>query len=628
MFFSKVFALLRDLFVLFKKHGFVRGFRRFLGLPKRVTLVGRDYVIEPLGILHLAGVARDLGCEVDVVLIKDGNFDTLYDHVAAWKPDIVAFTIWTGYHVQAFRACDRVLEMGAQVVIGGPHSTYFADECVKHSTWTCKGEGFKNFQLILEEKLEPGLYFDKERTPHFPHPNRALVYRRAPHLGASPIKSMFCSVGCPFRCSYCYAPAQNLMYGGFKLVVRPVDDLIREAIEIRDQYPARLIYMQDDVFGYRIDWLKEFTQRWKKEVGVPWHCQIRLELTNDERRLDLFREGGCTGITLAIESGNDFLRHYVLERQMSEELVLEGCRRITDRGMTLRTEQILSVPFSSLETDLATLDLNNRINPEMAWTSILASYGGTFMGTLSANFGFYNGNNDDLSETFFSRSVLRHCRGGPASVEGLVRSRHIEHVKDDNPLKRMKVRMVDDLHGDIHLTVTEAQILAERIGTIEYLTPGENEEYADRIVMLQRLFNWFSKVPNARSLADSYLHLPKADRSWKMLGILTSAHLARTGRGEHLKHWVAGLATEMGYNSPSELPSPIAENPWYFTFIPSGGEFARKLLSEGVWNGTSSSAQFDKIGDATRRWLFMRSLYKIEPATEPIASSRNLIQVA
>ena len=35
--------------------------------------------------------------------------------------------------------------------------------------------------------------------------------------------------------------------------------------------------------------------------------------------------------------------------------------------VVVRTEQILAIPFSDTESDLATLDLNNRINPTMAW---------------------------------------------------------------------------------------------------------------------------------------------------------------------------------------------------------------------------------------------------------------------
>ena len=185
----------------------------------------------------------------------------------------------------------------------------------------------------------------------FPSPGRDLVYETYPYFANSPIKSIMCSVGCPFTCSYCYAPVNNEMYGGFKLSVREIPDIINEALQIKARWPLSMVYFQDDIFGFRIEWLKEFVQEWKTKVGVPWHCQIRLELTEDERRLDLFREGGCTGITLAVESGNDFLRRFVLHRAMSDELITQGIARIKQRGFALRLEQILAVPFSDIATD-------------------------------------------------------------------------------------------------------------------------------------------------------------------------------------------------------------------------------------------------------------------------------------
>ena len=66
---------------------------------KKVLLVARYYIIEPLGLLHLAGLAASLGCEVDVELVPNNDFDGLYKRVEEWKPDFVGFQIWTGWHL-------------------------------------------------------------------------------------------------------------------------------------------------------------------------------------------------------------------------------------------------------------------------------------------------------------------------------------------------------------------------------------------------------------------------------------------------------------------------------------------------------------------------------------------------
>lgn len=583
-------------------------------MSKRLILVGKYYIIEPLGILYLLGIAKRLGWEAKVVLIKDFDFEPLFREVDEFRPDLVGFSIWTGYHVKTFHACDTLLASGIPVIIGGPHATYFTEECRCHATWVIKAEGFRNFRKILEGELSPGIYFDIERMAEgFPVPDRELVYQEYPELAASLIKSIFCSIGCPFHCSYCYAPAYNEMYGGFALNLRPIDEIIDEALKIKERWPLSMIYFQDDIFGFNIPWLKDFVQAWRTRVGVAWHCQIRLELTRDIRRLELFREGGCTGITLAIESGNDFLRRFVLLRPMPDELIVEGIQKIQNLGFTLRTEQILAVPFSDIETDLETLELNTRLNPEMAWTSILAPYGGTNMGLIASEFGFYKGNNDDLSETFFDRSVLRHVRGGRRAIEAIVRALAKNIV--DNPLLRMGVKEKNEMQAEIFVK-DEDGLFKESVGELEYLSEEENDRYCNQTVMLQRIFNWLSKVPKGAELGAKFVALEKEEWTWEKLGDLTRYHLRRCGVGEKMERGERELANLMGY-AWDDLPQAIAVNPYYFCFFPSSHKFAEKLLKLNVFDMLPTEC-FDILGREARRWLFEHALYKVIPATPPL----------
>jgi len=609
-----------------------------MGQRVKVLLVARYYIIEPLGLLHLIGLATSLGCEVDVELVPNNDFTGLYRRVEEWRPDFVGFQIWTGWHLQTFTACDRVRGMGSRVIIGGPHVTYFTEECAKHADYVVRGDGFRNFRRILQGEIGRGVHFDTEQLAEkFPLPNRSIVYDKYPVLRDSPIRSMITSVGCPFTCSYCYAPEWNKMYGGFKHTQRSVDDIIREGVEIRDCWGAQMIYLQDDIFGfdYKI-WLPEFARRWKEEVGIPFHCQIRLELTRyraGDERLDSFVEAGCTGITLAIESGDAFLREHVLHREMSDELVLEGCAKIRSRGMTLRTEQILAVPFSNLETDLSTLDLNNRIGPEMAWTSILAPYGGTEMGDVAKAFGYYKGENDDLHELFFDRSVMRHSKSAKKVIEPVVRAmvqanKELERTKrhKKSPLQRLQTR-------EIAPRVMEVSVRDERdefsrkylpgpepLCTIEFMDDAENDRYADQIVILQRLFMWFSLVPGARDLAEKYVTLPKEGWTWKILGEIAEKHFEAIGKGDEARRWVQELAEAYGCRSLDELPDVVRDNPYYFVFFPSSAEFAVQVVKSSVVREEAEPGrQFDELGGVARRWLFARSLYKVEPADRPIA---------
>ena len=143
----------------------------------RLIIVGRHYSIEPLGILHLLGLAERVGWEAKPFLVQDFDFQPLYDEVEAFRPDLVGFSIWTGYHRQAFAAADVLRRAGVKVVIGGPHATYFADECAKHADWVIKGEAFRFFRRLLQGDLPQGVQHDPVRVAEgFPVPSRRLLY--------------------------------------------------------------------------------------------------------------------------------------------------------------------------------------------------------------------------------------------------------------------------------------------------------------------------------------------------------------------------------------------------------------------------------------------------------------------
>jgi len=276
----------------------------------------------------------------------------------------------------------------------------------------------------VEATLRSRVLFRDWLSDTFPFPDRATLYADNPEFACNPIKNTICGEGCPFACTYCYNVAWNSeqMYGKFRRrVLRDIDDVLAELRELR-RWNTQLVYVQDDVFGFELSWLREFMPRYRREVGIPMHAQLRLELArgrSGQERLALMKEGGCTGVTVAIESGSYDIRKTVLDRPMTDAHVFEGCRNIREAGLTLRTEQILGVPArstrpggSALDTDLLTLEVNTLVRPEIAWSAILAPYGGTELGKLCAELGLYPAErletNDDLQGSFFDASALEY----------------------------------------------------------------------------------------------------------------------------------------------------------------------------------------------------------------------------
>lgn len=580
---------------------------------RRLIMVGKWEAIEPLGIIYLAGIAHRLGWEIRIHLVKELDFSPLIKEVADFKPDIVGFSIWTGQHKETFAAADHIMKMGVKVVMGGPHATYFTEECEGHANWVVRGEGFRNFRLILEGKLPFGTHFDKVRMAEgFPIPQRDVVYRQYPHLAESPIKSIICSIGCPFNCSYCFASCYNRMYGGFSLYLRPVDEIINEVLWIRDKYPLELIYIQDDVFGTNMNWLREFTRKWKTLVKVPLHGQIRLELTNSEERLNLFKEAGFTGFTFAIEHGDAWIRKFVLHRGMEDELIHSGIEKLKKLGFAIRTEQMYALPLSDISGDLKTLELNVGLNPDMMWSTIFAPCLGTALGEMSANLGIYRcKSSGEIDTSYWVKGVLRHIAGGKESFEKLVLERATG--LRDNPLIRMRAMPVSSLSADIYYENNLGVSFA--LFRINYLNSSDNDRYYDQATMLQCLSGWLSKVHQGYKLAADFISLPKEEWTWHRLGELAVKHLDGLGLRDQREIWRDEFM-KLCKESMGEIPEGIRINPYFFCYFPAGTVLAKKLQSKGFFE----SGNWTLLSAICRNHLFEYGLYKIKKGDPPIVT--------
>tara|TARA_R110002051_G_scaffold71573_1_gene129054 strand:- start:830 stop:2578 length:1749 start_codon:yes stop_codon:yes gene_type:complete len=410
----------------------------------KVLLCAAYSVIEPLGLLHLAGLAKNEGWERSFHLIKDHDFSSLFSKIKVFNPDIIGFNIYTGNHIQTFKAIERIKKESPStiVVLGGPHATYFPSECEGYADYVVMSEGFRAFRRILCGEVEKGIipYSISEK---FPFPDRELLYTQYPEYGRSKIKSIIGMTGCPYRCTYCYNSsrpedikttpeiikqiAESLGASGrlFPYNVRDVDEVIEEAQYIKDNYDTDIIYFQDDVHGFDTKkWLPELAEKWVSKVGIPYHAQMRWEMTvgmGGKERLDLVKKAGCDGLTLAIEAADPHVRKEVLDRATAQEKMYEGMNNLVERGFKIRTEQITALPYGAttkpspvnLDADLGLVELNVNLKkqcggPTMAWASTFAPYAGTKLGLYSAEHGHYeNLDNHDVPDTFFKKSVLR-----------------------------------------------------------------------------------------------------------------------------------------------------------------------------------------------------------------------------
>ena len=359
----------------------------------KILLVQKFSIIEPLGLMVIGKSMRDKGYEIEYYLYKDKWIHFPFD---ISKFDLIGFSTYTGNHIEVYECCETLRTLGIKTAIGGPHASFFYNECKQYADYVFRGESVLSFPNMDDTKIYPMV------DPDLLIPDREEFYKQSPEHKNNRIKNIMTSFGCPFACTYCYNSLYKKIYPNIKVRLRTVDSVIEEAKTL----DCELIYFQDDFFGFNKKWMIEFNEKWNKR---PYHVNIRIETLDDEK-IDLLVRSRCVGATFAIETFSEEYREKVLKRKMKNEQILNNCKKLSNNGVKLRTEQMLGLPNTTIEDELNLLKFNCEINPTFAWSSIFQPYRGTELGKYCVNNNLYVGDNTDFGETFFNETVLNYSQ--------------------------------------------------------------------------------------------------------------------------------------------------------------------------------------------------------------------------
>ncbi len=383
-------------------------------MQKRVLFIINKCSIEPLGIMYLSSGLKKFGHEVD--LYKYADRQSLEQYLRWHSPDIVGLSMTTGQHVGLLRIASEVknCNAGITVVVGGAHPTYFPEVANNPNIdYAIKGEAdfsFPEFVNDFPNGISPGVkLIDNKTLPEslddISFPDRSIVYKYQDYYNNG-VRNILTSRGCPYNCSYCYNSSYKKMYKGQKIVrYRSPENIIRECKEVMQMYPTNMFFFADDEFSMNISRLKEIKDLYIKNIKLPFHCQIRIDLLNEER-ISILKEMGCYSLTFAIESGNEELRKSVLNRNITNGQIIEGCGLLKKNNIKFRAENMIGIPSETWGNVVETLDLNIAVKPDYAWVSLYQPYPFTVLGEYSKKHNLFDGNIDIINEQFSEDTVL------------------------------------------------------------------------------------------------------------------------------------------------------------------------------------------------------------------------------
>lgn len=364
--------------------------------------------------------------DIEVYFTSSRSLQKNLDAVRYIKPDLLLYSAFSST-VQEYINFDKKVKnvMDVRSLIGGPGPT-FSQKGIEESTIDaiCIGEGefaivdyinngYKSIKNIYNcGDPSPTDFANLVELNDLPFPDRSVIYDSDSLLNNVPHKQFLSGRGCPYQCTYCFNHKFNQMFKDCGPTIRKksVDYLIDEVKYVASKHPLHTVIFNDDTFILNKKWLFEFCERFPREVGISYTCNIRAGLVNNEVA-EALAASGCLNVNWSIESGDHELRNKVLKRKMSDKSILETAHLLRKHNIPFRIGNIIGLPGESREQMKKTVELNISARPALGLANIFVPYPGVELTEYSIKHGYLSEDSIfDLPKDYFTGSILNFSK--------------------------------------------------------------------------------------------------------------------------------------------------------------------------------------------------------------------------
>ncbi|MBI4743363.1 MAG: radical SAM protein [Actinobacteria bacterium] len=333
-------------------------------------------------------------CGRDLILayntpIEETEISLLINLLKEINPDLIGFSLTSVVLQTAVRLTELIRkELDVPIIWGGIEPTIEPDYCLKFADIICRGEGeeavlelvnaldskedysqinnlwFKKGSEIIKNPARP-LIRDLDSLPfadfdyedkYFIEDNKIFKEESAAE-DLSDSFEIITSRGCPFGCTFCCNSQLRALYPRQKyLRRRSVESVIEELKLIKGKRQPMYIHFHDDVFTFDKNWIDHFADLYKKEINLPFWCNVHPKYTQNEIIITL-KKAGLYGMTCGVQSGSDYINREVFKRKERNEDVIACARFLDGLGIKYNFDLITNNPFESEEDCRKTLDL-------------------------------------------------------------------------------------------------------------------------------------------------------------------------------------------------------------------------------------------------------------------------------
>lgn len=338
----------------------------------------------------ISAYLKEKGHDVHFRIVNNTILDKedFLSEIQSMDPGLIGFSVMTDEWIYVSKLAAWIKErFEIPIICGGAHPTVAPEEVIqdKNVDMLCRGEGeyaIEELCACLDEERDcrriqnlwvkdGGKVFTNPVRPliedlnELPLPDTEMLDFRKIVRENKYVARFMVGRGCPFNCSYCVNSVIHKLYRGKGQRVRRMspERVIEGLKAVTEKYPEIAgLGFDDDTFSLDKDWLKRFSRLYKRELGLPFVCYMRIEGI-DHEFLEIICDAGGAAIDIGLESGNEWLRKNILNRKMSNEEIVEKFRLTKEFAIETTSLNMIGLPFETREMIEETIELNKKIEP-------------------------------------------------------------------------------------------------------------------------------------------------------------------------------------------------------------------------------------------------------------------------
>jgi len=470
-----------------------------------------------------AYIKEHADCETILIHISDkydtsSEYTVIIEKLRAAKPNLIAFTSTSFGYYQINELVGKIKKAFPRIpiILGGIHPTIKPDDLVSSNFDAfCIGEGEKPLLTLIQRMQKGEGYLD---TPSFHFKANGCIIKNnlEPYekdLDMLPpydwdifdthklLKlrqgwiSLSLSRGCPFNCNFCINHKMKEIQGAKGYVRhRSVEFAMNELLDLIHRFPIKVFNFEDDILVSNRKWAIEFLSRYKREIYERYSVRFKIEARVDIVKEDIIKElkeSGCQEIQFGVETGNHKLRNFILNKNISDEQILNAFSLCWKYRINTLAFVMLGIPGETSDTIMDTVTMLSKIKPYLIRPSFIFPIYGT---------GFYN---YCLQNNLLKEDILKHksylwTEGIPISLNEI----------SEDMLTRFMVLL--PWYINVELGLKEYEKLIKRYSSLDFIDISNkrvNFQFVLEEDKRQSLYFSENKIPHYRYGNDELSYL-------------------------------------------------------------------------------------------------------------------------